>query len=121
MSDWEALAETVTRNRAWTGKRLDGAPVWDYCVVTASTPQQAALYRWELQSRREGGHLPLSPTRYLAVADPPGPRIGSGGGLLWALQAVAHDLRRRAPAAARRGGAALQLPRRRILIIQSGG
>ena len=112
------LRDTVRRNRERLFARPEGGRCWDYCVVTAATRRQASLYRAWLDERREVGLLPPG-TRVLAVADPPGARIGSGGATLWALRAVARDLRRSrgllAAAAARR------LARLRVLIIQSGG
>src|SRR5690242_19724314 len=54
---------------------------WDVCILTASDERQAAMYRRQLEIRRESHQLPLR-TRYLVVADPGGQRIGSGAATL---------------------------------------
>ena len=73
-------------------------------VVTAANELQATSARIELEKRSLPAH-----TKTIAVADPAGRRIGSGGGTLNALKA-AHDLL---------GDA--WLDDRLILIIHSGG
>ena len=73
-------------------------------VVTAANDLQATSARIELEKRSLPAH-----TKTIAVADPAGRRIGSGGGTLNALKA-AHDLL---------GDA--WLDDRLILIIHSGG
>ena len=73
-------------------------------VVTAANELQATSARIELAKRSLPAH-----TKTIAVADPAGRRIGSGGGTLNALKA-AHDLL---------GDA--WLDDRLILIIHSGG
>ncbi len=75
---------------------------WDLCVLTASDERQAAMYRAQLEGRREAGLLPRD-MRFLVMADPPGPRIGSGGATLRVLSALSRD------------------PLGRVLIIHSGG
>lgn len=74
---------------------------WDLCVLTASDERQAAMYRRQLELRREAGLLPRR-TGFEVVADPQGRRIGSGGATLRVL----------AELAGRRG---------KTLIIHSGG
>jgi galactokinase/mevalonate kinase-like predicted kinase len=113
------LAAIVRRNRCGLRAPPRGAPPWHYLVLTAASEAQARLYRRELADRRARGLIPRA-TRVLAVPDPPGPRVGSGGGLLWALRAVARDL-----ATGESGGdphsLRRRLLRRRILVVQSGG
>jgi fucokinase len=62
----------------------DAPAGWDLCVLTASSEQQAAMYRRQLALRREAGLLP-SRTSFLVIADPAGRRIGSGGATLRVL------------------------------------
>ncbi|CAE8654124.1 unnamed protein product, partial [Polarella glacialis] len=60
---------------------------FDYCVVTASTPGQASLYK-ELVQRRVASGLYPSDLKFRFYSDPFGGRVGSGGGTLVAL----HEL-----------------------------
>ena len=63
---------------------------WDYLIVTASSEAQAAAYESQLRLRVELGLL-ADVDCVLAVADPGGRRIGSGGSTLWCLMAVLRD------------------------------
>ena len=85
---------------------------WDICVLTASDERQAEMYRCQLNWRREAGLLPAG-MHFLALPDPGGRRIGSGGATLNALAQVAGLV------AENEGGRldALQ----RVLLIHSGG
>ena len=81
-----------------------GLPFWDLVVVSAGDASQEAWYEAQLQLKQEAGELPKVP--FLCVADPPGPRVGSGGSTLhilalleskypgmldkWKVQATAH-------------------------------
>ena len=60
---------------------------FDAIVVTACHEKQAAAYREELAQRQA-----FKDTLTLAVADPRSARIGSGGGTINALVAVAEAL-----------------------------
>ena len=60
-------------------------------VCTAANDAQADAYRKEMDARRALGSLPPRCTLVLSVADPCGARIGSGGGTLNALVAVAEE------------------------------
>ena len=80
---------------------------WDLCVLTASDERQAAMYRRQLALRKEAGLLPPR-TRFLALADPAGQRLGSGGATLRVLTTLAQ-----AKTDVLAGG--------RVLIIHSGG
>lgn len=94
-----------------------GAPgeCWDFVVLTATNEKQAAGYRKELELRQRA----VGPTsaffpaiqKSLVVADPPGPRIGSGGATLNVMRELVrrYDLK---PA---------DFDRLRILLIHSGG
>jgi fucokinase len=97
-------------------------PGWDLCILTANDARQAAMYRRQLDWRREAGLLP-GHTEFLVLPDPPGAgrRIGSGGATLRALSAVIGaaegDAGREAGPAPRPPAA----PHSRILLIHSGG
>jgi fucokinase len=88
---------------------------WDFVVLTATNEKQASGYRQELALR----HRSVGPTgaffpalqRSLVVADPPGPRIGSGGATLGVMRALAEQFNI-SPA---------DWQRLRILLIHSGG
>ena len=60
-----------------------GLPFWDLVVVSAGDVSQEAWYEAQLQLKQEAGELPKVP--FLCVADPPGPRVGSGGSTLHIL------------------------------------
>ncbi len=82
---------------------------WDVCVLTASDERQAAMYRRQLDWRRETGMLPFR-TRFEVIPDPEGRRIGSGGATLRVLQELADS--------EETGKAFAQ---QRVLLIHSGG
>jgi fucokinase len=110
-----ALLQQANRNswQEYLASLQSGAPGgWDVCVLTASSEQQATMYRRQLDLRREAGLLP-SRTRFLVIADPPGQRIGSGGATLRVLKLLDDDA----------GDALPQdiLATRRVLMIHSGG
>ncbi len=71
-----------------------GAPdrfvTWDAIVLTASSEEQARLYRRHLEEVRVRG-LIAAATRTVVVADPGGMRIGSGGATLHALRVLAQE------------------------------
>ena len=60
-----------------------GVSFWDLVVVSAGDASQEAWYEAQLQLKQEAGELPKVP--FLCVADPPGPRVGSGGSTLHIL------------------------------------
>ncbi|KAJ4784147.1 L-fucokinase/GDP-L-fucose pyrophosphorylase [Rhynchospora pubera] len=60
---------------------------WDAIVLTAASPEQAALYEWQLARARRMGRIAPS-TVAIAVPDPDGARIGSGAATLHALFAL---------------------------------
>jgi fucokinase len=103
-------------------------PPWDYLIVTASNDRQAEAYRSQLDLRKKLGRIPQA-KRVLAVADPGGIRVGSGGSTIACLMRILEiEL---AGGAARAGGARgivadprvwrKTLDRLRILIIHAGG
>lgn len=83
---------------------------WDYVVLTASNENQAAAYREQLRHREECGRLPKD-TRYVALPDPDGKRVGSGGATLNVLRYIAQQ----------EPGVEHPFAGRRILVIHSGG
>lgn len=66
-------------------------PTWDAIVLTAASPEQAQLYNWQLSRAKRMGRISPS-TVTLAVPDPDGQRIGSGGATLNAIYALARHL-----------------------------
>ena len=93
---------------------------WDYLIVTASNERQAEAYEAQLTVRRELGLL-SDVREVIAVADPGGKRIGSGGSTLYCLMEV---LSRRLGRTSRDSTAATWervLGELRILIIHAGG
>ncbi|KAF3321345.1 bifunctional fucokinase/fucose pyrophosphorylase isoform X1 [Carex littledalei] len=60
---------------------------WDAIVLTAASPEQAALYEWQLARARRMGRISAS-TVAIAVPDPDGARIGSGAATLHALSTL---------------------------------
>ena len=60
---------------------------WDYLVVTASNEAQACVYRRQLQLRRQLGLLG-GIAEVMAISDPAGRRIGSGGSTLYCLMKI---------------------------------
>ena len=63
---------------------------WDVVLVTASSERQAALYRDEIERRRQTGMLPEE-TEFLVVPDPDDRRVGSGGATINALGVLGKD------------------------------
>ncbi|KAL8248092.1 hypothetical protein R6Q59_009308 [Mikania micrantha] len=68
-------------------------PTWDCIVLTAASPEQAALYEWQLKRAKRMGRISNS-TVTLAVPDPDGQRIGSGAATLNAILALANYYKR---------------------------
>ena len=90
---------------------------FDAIVVTSASPMQAQAYTLELELRRRIGLIPDS-TLIVAVPDPAGYRVGSGGATLNALAVVSQRLCYQA------GYSDLNprfLRSKRILIMHSGG
>ncbi|MEE1520674.1 MAG: hypothetical protein UGF91_12190, partial [Dialister invisus] len=56
--------------------KLKNFPRWDYVILTASNDQQAEGFRRQIEERKE--YLPAR-TRFAAVPDRDGERVGSGG------------------------------------------
>lgn len=82
-------------------------PIFDTCVITASGEGQASVFRTLIDRRREAGLYPRE-IDFKVYADPPGGRIGSGGGTLWALANLIQE-----------GGVGLR--DRSVLVIHAGG
>jgi len=94
---------------------------WDYLILTAANDDQARAYRRQLRFRRESGLLTHVKTA-LAVPDPKGRRIGSGGStLLCLLHVLNRELGKRPAALADPGTWEKTLQDKRILIVHAGG
>ena len=63
---------------------------WDVVLVTASSERQAALYRDEIERRRQTGML-REEAQFLVVPDPDDRRVGSGGATINALGVLGKD------------------------------
>lgn len=95
--------------------------VWDYLIVTASNERQAEAYRAQLELRKKLGRIPQAKT-VLAVADPGGVRIGSGGSTVTCLMRILErELAKKRGRAADPRAWRETLDRLRILIIHAGG
>ncbi|KAK8941426.1 Bifunctional fucokinase/fucose pyrophosphorylase [Platanthera zijinensis] len=82
--------------KAWYHLRLSArhpsrVRTWDAIVLTAASPEQAALYEWQLARAKRMGRIADS-TVTLAVPDPDGARIGSGAATLHAIHSLARHL-----------------------------
>ncbi len=112
------FAELSARaHRAWA-KLVSGSaasPWWNAIIVTAGSERQAERYTSEFRRRQRHGHVPPGVT-YLAVPDPAGRRVGSGGATLNALRALVEKNETRTVEELQRWWAA-----NRVLIIHSGG
>ncbi|CAL4912201.1 unnamed protein product [Urochloa decumbens] len=85
-----------TLRKAWCRLRLSArdparVPPWDAVVLTAASPEQAALYNRQLDRARSLGRFPAS-TAAIAVPDPDGARIGSGAATLHAVASLVRHL-----------------------------
>jgi fucokinase len=94
---------------------------WDYLIVTASNERQASAYTEQLALRKSLGLIP-GVREVLAVADPGGKRVGSGGSTVWCLLKV---LERELGVESSKGldpkAWTEVLSRLRILIVHAGG
>lgn len=94
---------------------------WDYLIVTASNKEQARVYHRQLAIRKELGFLPQV-KEVLAVADPGGKRVGSGGSTIFCLLQVLNRELPDSPERVLDPAAWLEtFSRRRILIVHAGG
>ncbi|URD82368.1 L-fucokinase [Musa troglodytarum] len=89
---------TSVLRKSWYRLRLSvrdpsRVPTWDAVVLTAASPEQAALYEWQLLRAKRFGRIAPS-TVTLAVPDPDAARIGSGAATLHAIFALARHLLR---------------------------
>lgn len=96
-----------------------GPQSWDYVVLTAADDAQARYFQEQLALRRRMGFLPEA-RHLLAVGDPPGRPLGSGGSTLWCWMQI---LGRELPPGDRGDPRAWHevLARRRIFILHAGG
>ncbi|CAK7348679.1 unnamed protein product [Dovyalis caffra] len=93
-SKQKKLDITSILRKSWYHLRLSvrhpsRVPTWDAIVLTASSPEQAELYEWQLKRAKRLGRIATS-TITLAVPDPDGKRIGSGAATLNAIFALAR-------------------------------
>jgi len=86
--------------------------IFNACIITASDESQAELFRALIARRIEAGLYPRE-IDFAVCADPPGGRVGSGGGSLWALRAA---IRRLGLDGGRAG-----LGGSRVLVVHAGG
>lgn len=86
--------------------------LFDICVITASSPAQAAAFSDLLKIRLQHGLYPRE-IDFRVFHDPEAGRVGSGGGTLWALHQLARESGAADPASC--------FHNRRILVIHAGG
>jgi galactokinase/mevalonate kinase-like predicted kinase len=86
--------------------------LFDIVLITASSDRQAEAFRTLIARRQEHGLYPRE-LRFEVVADPPGGRIGTGGGTLWALDRLVAN--------ARAEESESFFDEHRILLIHAGG
>lgn len=84
--------------------KLENFPCWDYVILTASNEQQAEGFRRQIAERE--GFLPKA-TKFVAIPDRDGKRVGSGGATLEVLKYLHEE-----------EGTFKNL---RVLVIHSGG
>jgi galactokinase/mevalonate kinase-like predicted kinase len=82
------------------------------CIITASDERQAEVFRALIARRIEAGLYPRE-IDFAVCADPPGGRVGSGGGTLWALRNAARRMELE--------GTVPGLGGHRALVIHAGG
>jgi len=94
---------------------------WDYLIVTASNERQASGYTEQLALRKDLGFIP-GVREVLAVADPGGKRVGSGGSTVWCLLKVLERELGPEPSKGLDPKAwTAVLSRLRVLIVHAGG
>jgi len=94
---------------------------WDYLIVTASNEDQASAYRGQLELRKKLGFVPQV-REVLAISDPEGKRVGSGGSTICCLLKILSRKLAGKPLLLEDPGAWLEtLAGLRILIIHAGG
>lgn len=84
--------------------KLKNFPRWDYVILTASNEQQAEGFCRQIEERKD--FLPSS-TRFVAIPDRDGKRVGSGGATLEVLKYL-HEQEK-------------SFDKLRVLVIHSGG
>jgi len=94
---------------------------WNYLVVSASHEEQAAAYQSQLDIRKNLGLIPQA-EEILAIADPGGKRVGSGGSTIYCLLKIISRELAGSPGRLADPAAWLEvLSRLRILIVHAGG
>ena len=84
--------------------KLKKFPRWDYVILTASNEQQAEGFRKQLEERKS--FLPKH-TKFVAIPDRDGQRVGSGGATLEVLKYLRSQEE--------------SFEKLRVLVIHSGG
>ncbi len=94
---------------------------WDYLVVTASHDDQASAYQSQLDIRKNLGLIPQA-KEILAIADPGGKRVGSGGSTIFCLlKILSRELAGSARLISDPSAWLGVFSRLRILIVHAGG
>ena len=94
---------------------------WDYLIVTASHEDQASAYQGQLNIRKNLGLIPQA-EKILAIADPGGKRVGSGGSTIFCLLKILSRELAGSPRLMAEPSAWLGvLSKLRILIVHAGG
>jgi fucokinase len=94
---------------------------WDYLIITASNEDQASAYRTQLDLRKKLGLIPHV-NEVLAISDPEGRRVGSGGSTIYCLLKILSRELAGEPSLLKDSGAwETVFGRLRILIIHAGG
>lgn len=112
MSKNEALFLSQAYMDTWNdyerSLNLEGFPVWDYIILTASNENQAEGFRAQINERLSQRLLP-SKTHFAVVPDRDGKRVGSGGATLGVIKYIAKHIGKN------------DFSGLRILVIHSGG
>ncbi len=96
-------------------------PSWNYLIVTASHEDQASAYQGQLNIRKNLGLIPQA-EEILAIADPGGKRVGSGGSTICCLLKILSRELAGSPGLMADPAAWLHvLSKLRILIVHAGG
>lgn len=105
IDSWDDYKKSLTKSSFTT---------WDYIVLTASNPEQAATYEMQINDRLQKGLLPAK-VHYAVLPDPEGQRVGSGGATFGVLRYVAECEKRKGNTSEN------VFAGKRILVIHSGG
>uniref|UniRef100_A0A8C4R4G6 Fucose-1-phosphate guanylyltransferase n=1 Tax=Eptatretus burgeri TaxID=7764 RepID=A0A8C4R4G6_EPTBU len=79
-----ATARKLKKYDSLRGCRFTRGQFWDVVVLTASDEKQAECYKHQMEVKRKRQEFPLG-VSFHVFADPPGPKIGDGGSVLFTL------------------------------------